>query len=216
MIVVLYIYKKSRFKKINSNILLVLILITSLLDVGFLGPWVWCAAPKNTSRKILNIEELNLKSFKSNRFVSLPTCVKTLPLKKTFLVGIIPNWYFERYQNFLEKYNNEGIYFKKILGILDGQKIFFSKSIEHKTIENYLKDSERYSQEFEIIKYNGDILSLNFKASTDGYLSFIDNWDKDWTAYVDGQPVSVELLFDTFKSVKLSSGTHKVTFIYNP
>ncbi len=49
-----------------------------------------------------------------------------------------------------------------------------------------------------------------------GYLSFIDNWDPDWKAWVDGQPVEIELLFGTFKSVRLTPGKHKVRFSYQP
>ena len=49
-----------------------------------------------------------------------------------------------------------------------------------------------------------------------GHLSFIDNWDYGWKVYVDGNPAKMELLFGTFKSVRVPPGRHRVEFCYQP
>ena len=103
-----------------------------------------------------------------------------------------------------------------LLGVQNGQKIFFSESIEYPSIESFLRDALRYRQIGRLISYNGDELRWEIDAPTAGYLSFIDNWDPDWKAYVDGQPVQIELLFGTFKSVRLTQGKHNVRFSYQP
>jgi uncharacterized membrane protein YfhO len=64
--------------------------------------------------------------------------------------------------------------------------------------------------------YNGDVLKLTVSAPTDGYISFIDNWDPNWKATLDDHSVQIELLFGTFKSLKIPVGVHKVVFAYCP
>ena len=103
-----------------------------------------------------------------------------------------------------------------LLGVQDGQKIFFSESIGYPSIESFLQDSLRYRQTGRLISYNGDELRWEIDAPRAGYLSFIDNWDPDWKAWVEGQPADIELLFGTFKSVRLTPGKHKVRFCYQP
>ena len=67
-----------------------------------------------------------------------------------------------------------------------------------------------------ILSYNGDALSLEVEARVDGFVSFIDNWDSDWQATVDGRSVPIERLFGTFKSVRLTAGAHTVDLVYRP
>lgn len=67
-----------------------------------------------------------------------------------------------------------------------------------------------------MIFYNGDELVLNVNVKTEGYLSFIDNWDSAWQAKIDSKPTKIELLFGTFKSVQIPPGDHLVIFAYRP
>jgi uncharacterized membrane protein YfhO len=59
-------------------------------------------------------------------------------------------------------------------------------------------------------------LNWEIEAPTAGYLSFIDNWAPGWKARVDDKPANIELLFGTFKSVRLTQGKHKVRFYFEP
>jgi hypothetical protein len=67
-----------------------------------------------------------------------------------------------------------------------------------------------------LVSYTGDELQWDIQTPTAGYLNFIDNWDPDWKVSVDGEPAEIELLFGTFKSVRLAPGQHGVRFYYKP
>jgi len=64
--------------------------------------------------------------------------------------------------------------------------------------------------------YDGDTLTLMVRNVKPVYLSFIDNWDPDWRAFVNGEPTPILKLFGTFKSVQISPGKNIVTFTYRP
>ena len=65
-------------------------------------------------------------------------------------------------------------------------------------------------------KYNGDEMVCIIEIKEDCYCSFIDNWDNNWEAFVNGNKVNIEKLFGTFKSVKLEKGRNTLVFRYNP
>jgi uncharacterized membrane protein YfhO len=67
-----------------------------------------------------------------------------------------------------------------------------------------------------LVSYTGDELVWEINAPVGGYLSFIDNWDRGWKVFIDGKVVDIELLFGTFKSVRLTPGNHSVRFSYQP
>ncbi|MGA2094166.1 MAG: hypothetical protein ABSH16_12305 [Sedimentisphaerales bacterium] len=66
------------------------------------------------------------------------------------------------------------------------------------------------------MSYSGDELRWEIDAPAAGYLSFIDNWEQGWKCFVDDRPIEIELLFGTFKSVRLTPGRHNVRFSYQP
>lgn len=65
-------------------------------------------------------------------------------------------------------------------------------------------------------EYTGDSLLVEVNVPTTGYFTFVDNWDENWKARVDGLPVTIDRLFGTFKSVKLEPGRHDITMAYCP
>jgi uncharacterized membrane protein YfhO len=103
-----------------------------------------------------------------------------------------------------------------LLGVRDGRKIFFSESIEHSTVQSFLRDALRYRDTGHLLSYTGDQLCWEINAPVKGYLSFIDNWDWGWNAFVDDKPSEINLLFGTFKSVAIAPGRHIVRFSYEP
>ena len=98
----------------------------------------------------------------------------------------------------------------------DGRKIFFSKSIKHPTVQSFLQDAAHYQRRGHLASYTGDELIWEINTPTEGYLSFIDNWDRGWKVFVDEKEAKIELLFGTFKSVRLAPGPHSVRFCYQP
>jgi hypothetical protein len=154
----------------------------------------------------VNEASFNLQRTDRNDTIALPN----------FSVGILPNWYFGRYNKFLKETEGELEARRTLLGIQDGSKIFFSQSIKHPTVEAFLQDASRYQHPGQLLSYTGDELIWEISASTAGYLSFIDNWERNWKVFVDGKETDIELLFGTFKSVQLDPGRHQVRFCYQP
>jgi hypothetical protein len=134
--------------------------------------------------------------------------------------GVYENWYFARYNHFLAVSEWEQPARDRLLGIDNGQKIYFSSTITATTATEFMADSDAYSRksgfQYELISYTGDELHITVDSKAAGYLSFIDNWDAGWQAQVDGQAVSIDLLFGTFKSIRLPGGQHDVIFMYRP
>ena len=96
------------------------------------------------------------------------------------------------------------------MGVKDGRRIFLSESLAHNSIYSFLKDSLRFQNTGNLVSYTGDELVWELEMPINGYLSFIDNWDPDWKAYVDDKETPMEQLFGTFKSVRLAQGKHQV------
>jgi hypothetical protein len=196
----------------------VLLILVATLEMWHTGAKMWSHTKWSDTLNVsvkrfkLDIAEMDEMSF---GYVRTDT-MNSITLSQIFSVGILENWYFSRYVSFLNRTIDEKPARRILLGVQDGQKIFFSESIEHPNIESFLQDALRYKQTGRLLSYNGDELRWEIDAPAAGYLSFIDNWDPDWKAYVDGQPAQVEILFGTFKSVRLTPGKHNVMFCYKP
>jgi len=191
----------------------VLLISVVTLEMWHTGAKTWSRTLNvSVKRSQLDVAEMDELSFKYAR----READDTVSFGPIFNVGVLENWYFGRYVSFLNRTIDEKPARRILLGVQGGQKIFFSESIEYPSIELFLRDSLRYRQTGRLISYNGDELQWEVDAPMAGYLSFIDNWDPDWKAWVDGQPVKIELLFGTFKSVRLTPGKHKVRFSYQP
>ena len=189
-----------------------LVLLTAL-ETAHVGTQQWTSGiQRPAARTRLNIAKKNELSFSNPRHYTY----STISLNENFNVGIIRNWYFNRYISFLDSTQNEPEERKILLGGVNGQKIFFSQSIEYTSIREYLKDAMRFPQIGRLVSYSGDRLHWEINAQTNGYLSFIDNWDDGWKAFVDDKPAEIKLLFGTFKSVNIPAGSHHVKFSYRP
>ena len=106
------------------------------------------------------------------------------------------------------------------MGLKTGKRIFLSKKIDHARIEDFLSDANLTEStvvpEMKVTRYDGDTLNLMIRNVEPLYLSFTDNWDPDWRAFVNGEPVPIRKLFGTFKSVQISPGKNRVTLGYRP
>lgn len=185
----------------------------SLGNLWYGGPWLWNNGfvPRDI-RKDGNYQRMTA--------ISLVTPRKnedsTLTLSPSFSVGSPPKWHFSRYQDFYFKPGNDTKQRDELLGVTDGNRFFFSRSIGQTSIEDFLSDARKFAAKPVVHDYTGDFLLAEVNAPENGYFSFIDNWDENWTARVDGLPVKIELLFGTFKSVKLEAGKHEVSMAYCP
>ena len=190
-----------------------LLILVATVEMWHTGARMWSQTLNEPVKRfqfdIARVDELSFRYVRTD-------ISNSITLSPSFNVGILENWYFARYVSFLSRTANEALARSVLLGVRGGQKMFFSESIEHPSIESFLQDALRYKQTGRLISYNGDELRWEVDAPKEGYISFIDNWDPDWKAWVDEQPVEIELLFGTFKSVRLAPGKHKVRFSYQP
>jgi uncharacterized membrane protein YfhO len=54
------------------------------------------------------------------------------------------------------------------------------------------------------------------QAERDCFLIVNDNFHRNWSARIDGQPVSIFRADYNFRGVRISAGTHFVEFTYRP
>ena len=201
--------------KSNKSLAIVLLILVLMAAVEMrgVGANMWTYGGQKPDKRIrIDVSKTNEASFAFRRYDS----DSTISLRPNFSVGIVPNWYFDRYIKFLDKTKGEIGVRRVLLGVQDGTKIFFSESLIHDTAKSFLNDAIRYRGLWRVSSYSGDELSCQVDTPVAGYLSFIDNWDHGWKVFVDDKPVDMELLFGTFKSVKLDAGRHQITFIYQP
>jgi hypothetical protein len=189
-------------------------ILFSALDMRSIGSglWIYPSPIKTTNRSRVNLAQLNFESFTIPRIDEQAT----IALSSTFSIGTVENWYFNRYVQFLERTNDELEARRQLMGMIDGRKLYFSQSINHQTLQAFLEDAAQFKDFERVISYTGDELTLVVRTATEGYLNFIDNWDWDWKVAVDSKPTPIELLFGTFKSVRLVPGEHRVIFSYRP
>jgi hypothetical protein len=200
-----------RSTRARALALAALVLVTAL-DTRPVGSQTWTYPATMTERKQLDVARQIRASFDLPRTEE----PKQLPTTSAFSVGVLPRWYFARYNDFLARTDAERDARRKLLGVADGQKLFLSRSISHETVRAFLEDSARFGASARVASYDGDALALDVDAPAAGFVSFIDNWDAGWRASVDGQPAPIELLFGTFKSVRVQAGAHRVAFEYRP
>ncbi len=210
-------YGISKLVSFKSNraltaVLVVLVLVATV-EMRHVGVRVWTYQRQTEKNRIhLDVAKSNEASF----YMPRTERNDTLGLGPNFSVGILPNWYFGRYNKFLKETEDELEARRTLLGIRDGRKIFFSKSIKHPTVQSFLLDAAGYQRPGQLVSYTGDELIWEINTPIEGYLSFIDNWGLGWKVFVDEKEADIELLFGTFKSVRLTPGNHHVRFCYQP
>ncbi|MCP4676811.1 MAG: YfhO family protein [Deltaproteobacteria bacterium] len=191
------------------------LVLVAAVEMHPVGANTWIRSAKKTMEATPKHVDMNT-FFEDSLKVPRVSKKTTLLNNKSFNVGVIPNWYFERYIKFRKATRREAADRKAFLGVKGGRRIFLSSRIEHRKIKGFLKDSNRFEGHAEVKKYNGDRLELSIDSRSDGYVSFVDNWDPDWRASLDGREVKIELLFGTFKAVHFPAGKHEVAFHYRP
>jgi hypothetical protein len=197
------------------TVVLVTIVFVSTIEMRHVGVRMWTPSfpGKTQQRRIkLDVAKLNEASFRYRRTDD----GGSISLGPNFSVGVMLTWYFSRYNQFLKETEDELEARRTLLGVKDGRKVFFSESIEHDSVQSFLLDAARYRQLGRPLSYTGEELIWEINAPIEGYLSFIDNWDPYWKVFVDEKTANMELLFGTFKSVRLPPGHHRVRFSYQP
>ncbi|MDQ3021435.1 MAG: hypothetical protein M3R36_12830 [Bacteroidota bacterium] len=223
LVLIIFLFTARYFNK--KKLVLIFFLITfsvNVMDLYQAGSRQWAIMKKpDTSRKKLMVDERDINS------LSIPrnSADGMISLSPNYSVGYVPEWYYGRYINFLQTYAGEldessFERFNELMGLNDGRRIFCSQDTNYQSISDFVNDSRNYESteliNLKIDKYNGDELICIVETKDDGFCSFIDNWDSNWTATVNGKEASIGKLFGTFKSVRIEKGINIVMFKYSP
>lgn len=209
-------------KKKLTIIFLFVIFAVNTLDLYQAGSRQWAVLQNpETVRKKLMMDELIVSSLSTPRH----STDGMITLSPHFSVGYVNEWYYERYINFLKTYAGEldessSEKFNELMGLNDGRRIFSSRDVSYNSISGFVDDVRNFESteliSMTVDRYNGNELECTIETREDGYCSFIDNWDNDWKATVNGKEAVIERLFGTFKSVRIEKGKNKVVFKYSP
>ena len=206
--------------------------VADLRPVGA-NQWASSAGQEyGAERVVYNMDKALTESLSTHRVRKY----QMISLTPVFNVGFVQNWYFRRYLDFDQTIFSKDDYNKPIdrselhwygllMGLqethhLPGKRLFLSKEIDHASTKSFIMDSiqteSRFVRDLQVKYYNGEILRLALSNTEPLYISFIDNWDPDWRATVNGRHQPLERLFGTFKSLRIQAGTHDIVFYYNP
>lgn len=67
-----------------------------------------------------------------------------------------------------------------------------------------------------ITSYHNDNVSIDTTLQQPAIVILTDNWHPNWTAKMDGNPVHVGLVDETFRGVVVPKGTHRIEMRYSP
>ena len=221
-------------KKNNFNILIIFFVFSELF---FLSNIQWALPKTSWSEKYSNdyriVESLN-KSFDKPSFLGKVYGKEYYKRNKTFIVNYIENFGYDAHSKLFDQYFNRhgeklnGLTqkeiddFKIFFGANETGKVrryFFTKNINYNNIHDFLEDNKNInSKNIKIYKeyYSGNVLMLKIFSDTNGYLTFVDNYDPNWFARVNNQEVEIVKFLNSYKSIKVNKGTSKVLFYYNP
>ncbi|MBI4965968.1 MAG: hypothetical protein HY913_22000 [Desulfomonile tiedjei] len=209
---------------------LVVCLAAATADMRYVGAqqWTYPAPQEYGARKRLGISQAIGQSMWAARH----NLLDTISLDRHFNAGYMWDWHYDRYTSFHARVfwpydfskivgqEGELLGMRRLLGMVDGTRVFVSTRLDHNTVGEFFEDSDwtvrLVSPQVTVQAYDGERLELQVSTSGSVFLSFIDNWDPDWVALVNGRPVEIEKLFGTFKSVRLTAGTSQVEFLYRP
>lgn len=76
--------------------------------------------------------------------------------------------------------------------------------------------AQSFPQAVTIAEYHNDKVVINTQANKATVLILTDNWHPNWKARLDGQPVHLGLVDETFRGVAVPSGSHKIEMSYRP
>ncbi len=216
-LLILYVFILTVLKKMAGlrplAFLFLLVVIADLAPIGA-NQWPIAIIPEENPPGRLNLAEKVIpRSFLFPRTIG-KTNISITPV---FSYGTFSTWYFREYTTFFNNHQFERERLEELMGAHEpARKIYLSRSINHNTVADFLSETAAFPGAFQVDYYDGEVLVVEVDARESGYLSFIDNWDPFWTAGLDGEPREIELLFGTFKSVRIPAGKSSISFVYRP
>lgn len=76
--------------------------------------------------------------------------------------------------------------------------------------------AQRDDESVRMVEYKTERVTLEVRASADGYVVLTDSWYPGWIARVNGVETPIERADYIYRAVRVSAGTHRVEFEYRP
>jgi len=234
-----FILLKNKILKLEKFFLFLIIFLV-FSELFFLANIQWALPGSAWDKKYINesniIESLN-NSFDKHSVEDKVYGNEYYKRNKTFMTNYIENFGYHNhskiYDTYLGRYGkplqnkteNEIEDFKFFYAIdikKEVRRIFFTKSIKHTNIHTFLDDHKKIMNDgnFKLKVnrnfYSGNILDIDVFSSSDGYITFVDNYDPNWEASINDKNTKIIKFLDAYKSIKIKSGKSNIVFKYNP
>lgn len=148
-------------------------------------------------------------------------------------VALIPNWGLNRHASFYLLYFKpdgqprpsvgaaEAAAARRFFGADEkAERLFFTRKINYASPLEFFTDADELARvaqvSYRIDSYDGDRLKLTIAVNEPCWLTFVDNWDPNWTAQINGEPAKISTTFGSYKAVQLTPGASKLVFDYRP
>lgn len=238
LFIIIFVFFKKKIQINNLKIYVsIFVIMATTFELFALSNIQWSIIEWKT--KIVKTEKPldELKSaFISKRILGTVKGNQYFRDNKKFNINYPDNYGYDshakNFSTFFKRYNGEIIEsikpetinsVKKFYGLdEDAKKIFFTKSNYYIDINNFVQSSEKdelsskFQYNFIIEKYDGNTLEINISTESNGYLSYIDNWDPDWVAFINNRQVNINKLFNSYKIIKIKKGFSNIKFQYKP
>tara|TARA_B100000029_G_scaffold162159_1_gene158186 strand:+ start:3807 stop:5951 length:2145 start_codon:yes stop_codon:yes gene_type:complete len=238
LFIIIFVFFKKKIQINNLKIYVsIFVIMATTFELFALSNIQWSIIEWKT--KIVKTEKPldELKSaFISKRILGTVKGNQYFRDNKKFNINYPDNYGYDshakNFSTFFKRYNGEIIEsikpetinsVKKFYGLdEDAKKIFFTKSNYYIDINSFVQSSEKdelsskFQYNFIIEKYDGNTLEINISTESNGYLSYIDNWDPDWVAFINNRQVNINKLFNSYKIIKIKKGFSNIKFQYKP
>ncbi len=235
LIVFLIIIKNSNFFLENKNHFLSIFLIFTALELFTISNLQWSLLEwktKNTEKEI-NIKKSIIKSNLKSRelyYIFGNEFIRS----EVYQVNNFANWGYNGHENILRKYFKlngspkknislkEKENFKFFFGMDNKNKrVFLTKKLDYNNIDNFIEDNKSFETKDNFIKidwnnYFGNEIQIKTNLDESGWLTFVDNFDPFWEAYIDDKQVKIYRFLNAYKSIKIDKGEKIVKFKYSP
>jgi hypothetical protein len=203
----------------------------SIFDLFYISNTQWPRLPMDTGVRRERDAFASLVSFAEPRRLegSLAN-----PFARHHNAGLVKGWGFIRHGQFYWQYfdgydglarrdipEDQVAAARRFFGVdQSGKRLFLTSRIDYTTPVDFMADVDASMASgdatIEIAFFDGDTLRLKVSNQRAAWLSYIDNWDANWTATVDGRDVVIERLFGSYKSIRVPRGQSEVIFSYRP
>jgi hypothetical protein len=146
-------------------------------------------------------------------------------------VGLIENWGLIRHARNYSRYiapgqpprsatADESAASRRFYGTdASAQRIYLTRRVDHGSPLEFLADADEFAAVGGAIRvdyYDGEELHVTTAVSQPCWVTFVDNWDPNWRARIDGTAVPIALVLGSYKAVKVPAGESRLVFEYRP